>query len=122
LNISSKSLQRRSRDLALGTGALAGAAAESALKVLELTAGRIATFAESYLGVRHGPLSAVNGETLVVAYVSGDARRRGYELDLLAEIGAKRLARRIVRVDPLGTAPTAEETVALTGLGAGDDS
>jgi tagatose-6-phosphate ketose/aldose isomerase len=98
----------------LGTGALAGAAAEAALKVLELTAGRVVTFAESFLGVRHGPLSAVDSETLVVAFVSGDARRRGYELDLLAEVAAKRLAKRIVRVGPVDAA--------TPGGGAPDDA
>src|SRR5215211_932265 len=44
----------------LGTGALRAVAVESALKVLELTAGRVCTWSESYLGVRHGPLSAVD--------------------------------------------------------------
>src|SRR6185503_18157137 len=67
----------------LGSGALQAVATESALKVLELTAGQIVTLSESFLGVRHGPLSALDSETLVVGFVSGDARRRAYELDVL---------------------------------------
>ena len=85
----------------LGTGALQGVAVESALKVLELTAGRIVTFSESFLGVRHGPLSAIDDETLVVGFVSGDARRTSYELDLLEEIRGKKLAKTIVVIAPV---------------------
>src|SRR5919199_805269 len=84
----------------LGTGPLKAAATESALKVLELTAGRVVTFAESYLGVRHGPLSAIDGRTLAVAFLSGDTRRRAFELDLLHEIRDKRLAGRTLVVLP----------------------
>lgn len=84
----------------LGTGALHAVAVESALKVLELTAGRIVTFSESYLGVRHGPLSAIDEETLVVGFVSGDARLRAYELDLLEEIRGKKLTNNIVVIAP----------------------
>ena len=85
----------------LGTGALQGVSVESALKVLELTAGRIVTFSESFLGVRHGPLSAIDDETLVVGFVSGDARRISYELDLLEEIRDKKLAKTIVVIAPV---------------------
>ena len=84
----------------LGSGALHGVAVESALKVLELTAGRIVTFSESFLGVRHGPLSAIDDKTLVVGFVSGDARRRSYELDLLEEVRNKKLAKTILLIAP----------------------
>jgi len=84
----------------LGTGALHGVAVESALKVLELTAGRIVSFSETFLGVRHGPLSAIDQETLVVGFVSGEPGRRAYELDLLEEVRAKKLAKGIVIIAP----------------------
>ena len=84
----------------LGTGALHGIAVESALKVLELSAGRVVTFSESFLGVRHGPLSAIDDETLVVGFVSVDARRRAYELDLLEEVRDKKLAKNILLITP----------------------
>lgn len=89
-----------SRICFLGSGALHGVAVESALKVLELTAGRIVSFSESFLGVRHGPLSAIDDETLVVGFISGDARRRSYELDLLRELGDKNLAKTTLVVAP----------------------
>ena len=84
----------------VGTGPLKAAARESALKVLELTAGRVDTLAESSLGIRHGPLSALDDRTLLVSFLSGDERRRGYELDLLAEVKAKRLGKTTVAIAP----------------------
>jgi len=84
----------------LGAGPLKGAAIESALKVLELTSGRVIGFAESFLGLRHGPLSAVDSNTLVVAFLSGDHRRRAFELDLVREIENKKLTGKFLIVAP----------------------
>jgi D-galactosamine 6-phosphate deaminase/isomerase len=84
----------------LGTGPLKGAAIESSLKVLELTGGRVVSFAESFLGLRHGPLSALDDDTLVVAFLSSDARRRQFELDLMQEICDKRLTSKYLTVYP----------------------
>ena len=70
----------------VGAGVLRAVADESALKVVELSAGKVTTLAETPLGLRHGPLSSVDGQTLFVAFLSSDSRRRGYELDLLREI------------------------------------
>ena len=72
-----------------GSGSLKAVARESALKVSELTAGRIRTMSESILGLRHGPLAALNEESLFVCSISRDRRRQQYELDLLREIGSK---------------------------------
>lgn len=77
----------------VGAGVLRAVADESSLKVVELSAGNVTTLAETPLGLRHGPLSSVNGQTLFVAFLSSEARRRGYELDLLREIDRKRLGR-----------------------------
>jgi tagatose-6-phosphate ketose/aldose isomerase len=84
----------------LGTGALKGAAIESGLKVLELTGGRVVSFAESFLGLRHGPLSAIDDDTLVVGFLSSDARRRQFELDLMQEIDDKQLTSKYLAVYP----------------------
>jgi D-galactosamine 6-phosphate deaminase/isomerase len=84
----------------LGTGALQAVADESALKVLELNAGRIHTIAQSALGLRHGPLSSLNAATLVVAYLSGDEPLAQYEIDLLEELRDKQLGARMVVVAP----------------------
>jgi tagatose-6-phosphate ketose/aldose isomerase len=79
------------RAVFLGTGPRQGSARESALKVLEMTAGRIVTFAESFLGLRHGPVSALDRATLVVAFLSSDAVVRAFEVDVLRELNQKRL-------------------------------
>jgi tagatose-6-phosphate ketose/aldose isomerase len=77
----------------VGSGVLRAVADESALKVIELSAGKVTTLAETPLGLRHGPLSSVDNDCLFVAFLSSTAQRRGYELDLLREIDRKRLAR-----------------------------
>ena len=100
----------------LGTGPLQGVAVESALKVVELTAGRVFSFSESFLGVRHGPLSAIDRDTLVVAFVSTDQLRRAYELDLLEEIKNKKLAKNILTVAPVSE-PEDEKRLANLGIG-----
>ena len=82
----------------VGSGALKAAARESALKVLELTAGNIQTMSESSLGLRHGPMAALDQETLFVAFISGDERVQKYERDLLEEIGRKQVIRTRVAV------------------------
>lgn len=77
----------------VGSGALRAVADESALKVVELSAGKVTTLAETPLGLRHGPMSSVDSQTVFVAFLSSETRRRGYELDLLREIDRKRLGR-----------------------------
>ena len=75
----------------VGTGALKGVARESALKLLEMTAGKTLTMSESSLGLRHGPMAALNPETLLVCFLSRKPSIEPYERDLLREIGEKRL-------------------------------
>jgi tagatose-6-phosphate ketose/aldose isomerase len=77
----------------VGSSVLRGVADECALKVVELSAGKVTTLAETPLGLRHGPMSSVDGQCLFVAFLSSQPRRRGYELDLLREIDRKRLGR-----------------------------
>ena len=84
----------------LGSGALTGVARESALKVLELTAGGVKTMAESVLGLRHGPMAALDKETLLLCLVSSDGRRQRYEADLLREVGEKQIVAQRVVVGP----------------------
>ena len=86
----------------VGSGALRAVADESALKVVELSAGKVTTLAETPLGLRHGPMSSVDGQALFVAYLSSAPRRRGYELDLLREIDRKKLGRVRVAVTVQG--------------------
>ena len=87
-----------SRACFVGSGALAGATMECALKLLELTAGKFQTLAQPTLALRHGPMAALDRDTLFVSLVSSHPQRRRYELDLLSEIGAKSLARTRVTI------------------------
>lgn len=82
----------------LGNIALKGVAQESALKMLELTAGKVATMYDSELGFRHGPKSIINDNTLTVAYLSDDEYRRRYELDLVKEMAHQRKGNKIAVV------------------------
>jgi len=84
----------------LGSGPLKAIARESALKVLELTAGRISTLWESCLGLRHGPLSAVDDQTILVSYISSSPMTRRYEADLVNEVVRKKLGAIQVAVSP----------------------
>ena len=79
------------RVLFLADGPGVGAACESALKMTEMTAGRVVSMHETYLGLRHGPMSAVHADTLVVCYLASDPLVRAYEVDLIRELNAKRL-------------------------------
>ena len=80
---------KKQRFVYLGSGPLEGLAHESALKMLELTAGEVVTYFDSPLGFRHGPKSALDGDTLAVVYVSTDPYTRRYDLDIIAEIRAQ---------------------------------
>ncbi len=70
----------------LGANVCKGSAQEAALKMLELSAGRVCTMFDSPLGFRHGPKSIINDRTLCVVFVSQNADSQRYELDLLAEM------------------------------------
>lgn len=70
----------------LGSNELRGLASEAALKLLELTDGRVVALAESTLGFRHGPKTVINDRTLVMVLLSNDAYTRSYDLELLEEL------------------------------------
>jgi tagatose-6-phosphate ketose/aldose isomerase len=74
----------------LGSGALKGLAHESALKLMELTAGRVLAMGDSPLAFRHGPKSILDDRTLVVVYLSNDPYTRSYDLDLFDELRQSR--------------------------------
>jgi tagatose-6-phosphate ketose/aldose isomerase len=81
----------------LGSGCRLGSAREAALKMLEMNGGDVWTLAESFLGLRHGPMSAIRRDTLVVAFLSSDPLARAYELDVLRELERKGVGgRRVV--------------------------
>lgn len=94
----------------VGSGPLRAVARESALKLLELTAGKVLTMSESALGLRHGPMAALDQDTLFVCFLSDNRKVQEYERDLLEEIGNKRLVRS--RVVVAGKGVLAAESLA----------
>ena len=80
----------------LGSHALKGVSQESALKMLELTAGQTVTTFDTPLGFRHGPKSIIDDNTLTVVYVSDDEYTYKYELDLIKEISSQRKGNKLV--------------------------
>lgn len=82
----------------LGSNCLKGIAQESALKMLELTAGRVVTMYDTPLGFRHGPKSIIDDNTITVVYLSDDPYTRQYEVDLIKEMSGQRKGNKIVAV------------------------
>ena len=109
---------KKQRFVYLGSGPLEGLARESALKLLELTAGEVVTYFDSPLGFRHGPKSVLDADTLAVVYVSTDPYTRRYDLDIIAELRSQ-LGADSVRV--ISAVPVPEEYGAALVLPGLDD-
>jgi tagatose-6-phosphate ketose/aldose isomerase len=103
----------------LGSGPLAALAQESALKLLELTAGAVVSYHDSALGFRHGPKSVLNADTLAVVFLSADPYTRSYDEDIVTEL---REAIGDARVLPVAAGPVdGVEALVLPGLAGIDD-
>ncbi|MBS1798668.1 MAG: SIS domain-containing protein [Acidobacteria bacterium] len=81
----------KERIVLLASSPLLAWAQEGSLKSLEMTAGRFPVLAETYLGLRHGPMSFVRPDTVVLCLLSNDPLRRRYERDLVQELRSKNL-------------------------------
>ena len=84
------------RVIYLGAGPFFGLAHEAQLKILELTAGQVATMYESPVGFRHGPKSLINEDTVVLIFGTTSDYTRKYDLDLVREVAGDQIARRVV--------------------------
>ncbi|VTS13362.1 SIS domain-containing protein [Streptococcus pseudoporcinus] len=82
----------------LGSGSLAGLTQEAQLKILELTAGKIATLYDSSMGFRHGPKSFINEQTVVFGFVNNHTYTRQYDLDILEEIASDQIAQSTIAI------------------------
>lgn len=87
----------------IGSGPLTGLARESALKLLELTAGEIVTYYDSALGFRHGPKAVLDDSTLALVYVSSDPYTRQYDWDIVRELRNTLTPERVIAIssDPI---------------------
>ena len=84
------------RVIYLGAGPFFGLAHEAQLKILELTAGQVATMYESPVGFRHGPKSLINEQTIVLLFGSANPYTKQYDLDLIKEVAGDQIARKVV--------------------------
>ena len=82
----------------LGSKEFKGLAQEAALKMLELTDGKVVAIANSPLGFRHGPKTILNGSTLVVVFVCNDDYTRQYDLDVIGELRRDAVAGQVVAI------------------------
>ncbi|MDX1301326.1 SIS domain-containing protein [Photobacterium sp.] len=98
INISNNASHNIDRVIYLGSGGLQGLAKESALKLLELTAGEVVACFDSPLGFRHGPKSIVNNKTMIVVFISNNAYTRKYDLDLLNELRRDNIASKVIAI------------------------
>jgi tagatose-6-phosphate ketose/aldose isomerase len=106
----------------LGSNELKGLAREAALKMLELTDGRVVAVADSPLGFRHGPKTILNRDSLIVVFVSGDPYTRGYDLDLLEELRRDAVAGRVVALSTSAAGlGHADDVILAAGDGAASD-
>ncbi len=80
----------------LGSGHFQGLARETALKLLELTAGERLGFFESSMGFRHGPKSLVQDETLIFIFLSQQPYTEQYDRDLYQELIRDKKAKEVV--------------------------
>jgi tagatose-6-phosphate ketose/aldose isomerase len=79
------------RIVVLSSSPLIGWQREAGLKMVEMTAGSFPLISEAYLGLRHGPISFLTPETVVLCLLSSDKLRRSYEVDLIHELRAKKI-------------------------------
>jgi tagatose-6-phosphate ketose/aldose isomerase len=103
----------------LGSKEFKGLARESALKMLEMTDGKVVAIADSPLGFRHGPKTILNRNTLVVVYVSNDEYTRQYDLDLVSELRRDAVAGRVITLSVRQGVPPHPDNI---GLGTAADS
>jgi tagatose-6-phosphate ketose/aldose isomerase len=99
----------RDRMVILSSSPLLGWQREAGLKSLEMTAGQFPLVSETYLGLRHGPMSFVTPDTLVLCLLSSDPVRRSYERDLIRELRAKKIGYLVGIAEP-------EESLGLFNL------
>lgn len=70
----------------LGSGNNFGLAKESALKLLELTRGKVVGYSETSMGFRHGPKSIIDDNTLNFVLLSNNEYTKKYDFDIAKEI------------------------------------
>jgi len=88
------------------SSAMQALAKEAALKIIELTDGRVLALPETFLGLRHGPIGFLREDTPVLCFLSSDLQKQLYERDLIDDLRDKGLGKLIlVGEDPSLASP-----------------
>jgi tagatose-6-phosphate ketose/aldose isomerase len=103
----------------LGNNDLLGAATEAALKIQELTAGEITARGEDTMAFRHGPISAVDSDTLIGFFLSVDPAIRRYEIDLIEQFldAFRTMGARMLTIGPAPRGIRSAEDILSIGYG-----
>ena len=80
---------------------------EAALKIIELSAGRVMAMPETFLGFRHGALGFLREDTPVLCFLSSDPQTRRYEEDMIENLTSRKLGRPVIIGD--ASSPYARE-------------
>ena len=107
--------RRFKRVVYLGSNELKGLAQEAALKLLELSDGKVVAMHDTPLGFRHGPKTIIDSDTLVVLLMSNDAHARRYDSDLLRELRADGRAGRVLALTAQDDGVVGEDSLLLAG-------
>jgi tagatose-6-phosphate ketose/aldose isomerase len=79
------------RMVVLSSSPLQGWAADAGLMALEMTDCRVQVVVDTTLGLRHGLMSFIKPDTLVLCLLSNDPVRRLYERDLIHDLRTKKM-------------------------------
>ena len=97
-------IARSCRDrIVILTSCMQALAKEVALKIVELTDGRVLAMPETFLGFRHGAIGFLREDTPIVCFLSSDPQKRPYEEDLMQDLRRKELGRFIIIGDNLSS-------------------
>lgn len=97
-SISKLASENFDRIVYLGSLTSKAIAKESALKILELTSGKINASYDTPLGFRHGPKSVIDDKTITVIYISNNEYTKKYDLDLVKELLMQRKNDKVIVV------------------------
>lgn len=78
------------------TSGMQALAREVALKIIELTDGRVLAMPETFLGFRHGAVGFLREDTPILCFLSSDPQKRLYEEDMIKDLRGKGLGRLII--------------------------
>jgi tagatose-6-phosphate ketose/aldose isomerase len=99
------------RIVVLSSSPLLGWAADAGLMALEMTNCRFQVVIDTYLGLRHGLISFIKPETLVLCLLSSDPVRRLYERDLINELRARKVGYLVGIADPTDSEALFDEVI-----------